>query len=392
MSDILIKSVSELHGAIDALRQQNELKSAESKGVVEKIQSALDEHEVKNQNLLKKLQEKDNQIKEIEERLISLTSASNYNVKSESNQQEIKNYEKFLVNGRADIDQKYLRTDNSVAGGFLVPAIQLNEIIKNIVEISNLRPFARVRTMGGKTESMPVRSNSAAAYMTGEAQSSTATKPVYGERNLEARKMTFEYSVSYELLQDSSFDVIAEMNSEAAEQFALLEGQQFVNGSGAGNNMSGFMQDAGIGFINSGDANAITFDSVIKVTGEIKTGYNPIYAFNRKTLATLRTLKDSTNGRYIWESGNLGAGVPASINGVPYAIMPDMPDIAAGTFPIIFGDFKNYLIGDRKGLTVVRDDYTLQSSGLIKFVMHRRVGGMVTKPEGFKKIKIAVNS
>jgi HK97 family phage major capsid protein len=170
MSDILIKSVSELHGAIDALRQQNELKSVESKGVVEKIQSALDEHEVKNQNLLKKLQEKDNQIKEIEEKLISLTSASNYNVKSESNQQEIKNYEKFLVNGRADIEQKYLRTDNAVAGGFLVPAIQLNEIIKNIVEISNLRPFARVRTMGGKTESMPVRSNSAVAYMTGEAQ------------------------------------------------------------------------------------------------------------------------------------------------------------------------------------------------------------------------------
>jgi HK97 family phage major capsid protein len=391
MSDILIKSVSELHGAIDALRQQNELKSAESKGVVEKIQSALDEHEVKNQNLLKKLEQKDNQIKEIEERLISLTSASNYNVKSESNQQEIKNYEKFFVNGRADIDQKYLRTDNAVAGGFLVPAVQLNEIIKNIVEISNLRPFARVRTMGGKTESMPVRSNNAVAYMTGEAQSSTASKPVYGERNLEARKMTFEYSVSYELLQDSAFDVIAEMNSEAAEQFALLEGQQFVNGSGAGNNMSGFMQDAAIGFINSGDANAVTFDSLIKVTGEIKTGYNPIYAFNRRTLAVLRTLKDASN-RYIWESGNLGAGVPSSINGVPYAIMPDMPDIAAGTFPIIFGDFKNYVIGDRKGLTVVRDDYTLQSSGLIKFVMHRRVGGIVAKPEAFKKIKIAVNS
>jgi HK97 family phage major capsid protein len=228
--------------------------------------------------------------------------------------------------------------------------------------------------------------------MTGEAQSSIASKPVYGERNLEARKMTFEYSVSYELLQDSSFDVIAEMNSEAAEQFALLEGQQFVNGSGAGNNMSGFMQDSSIGFINSGDANAITFDSLINVTGEIKTGYNPIYAFNRRTLAKLRTLKDNTNGRYIWESGNLGAGVPASINGVPYAIMPDMPDIGAGTFPIIFGDFKNYVIGDRKGLTVVRDDYTLQSSGLIKFVMHRRVGGIVAKPEAFKKIKIAVNS
>jgi HK97 family phage major capsid protein len=246
--------------------------------------------------------------------------------------------------------------------------------------------------MGGKMESMPVRSGTAVAYMTGEGQSAIDTKPTYGDRNLEAKKMTFVTKVSYELLQDSPIDVIAEINSEAAEQFALLEGQQFVNGSGGANNMSGFMQDAGIGFINSGDANAVTFDSLINVTGEIKTGYNPIYAFNRRTLAKLRTLKDSTNGRYIWESGNLGAGVPSAINGVPYAIMPDMPDIGAGTFPIIFGDFKNYLIGDRKGLTVVRDDSTLAQEQIIRIVMHRRVGGMVIRPEAFKKIKIAVNS
>jgi HK97 family phage major capsid protein len=191
-------------------------------------------------------------------------------------------------------------------------------------------------------------------------------------------------------LQDSVVDMVAEMNREVAEQFALLEGQQFVNGSGAGNNMSGFMQDANIGFINSGDANAITFDSLIKITGEIKTGYNPVYAFNQRTLATLRALRDNpTNGRYIWESGNLGAGVPSTINGVPYVVMPDMPDIAAGTFPIIFGDFKNYWIGDRKSLTVVRDEYTLANQGLVKFIFHRRGGGIVANPEAFKKLKIS---
>jgi len=392
MSDLLIKSVSELHTAIDALRQQNELKSAESKGVVEKINTALDEHEIKNQNLVKKLQEKDNQIKEIEEKLISLTSASNYNVKSESNQLEIKNYEKFLANGLLSLEsaeKKYLRSDSFVSGGVFVPTTQLNEIIKNIIEVSSLRPFAKVRNMGSKTESMPIRSNTAPAFMTGEGQASVDSQPKYGERNLEAKKMTYEYAISYELLQDSVVDLIAEMNQEVAEQFALLEGQQFVNGSGGANNMSGFMQDAGIGFIVSGSASALTFDSVLSLTGEIKTGYNPIYAFNRKTLAVLRTLKDASN-RYIWESGNLGAGVPSAINGVAYAIMPDMPDVGAGTFPIIFGDFKNYVIGDRKGLTVIRDEGSLASSGQVRFVFHRRVGGVVAKPEAFKKLKISV--
>lgn len=393
MSELLIKTVQDLNEAVSTLRSNNEKKDSESKAVVDKIQEALAKHEEKNQDLLKKLQEKENAISEIEQKLISLTSSASYKSNDEQQQLEIKNYEKFLANSfnpESGAEKKYLRTDSAVAGGFFVPTVQLNEIIKNIVEISNLRPFARVRTMGAKTESIPVRTNTAPAYMTGEAQPSTNSQPKYGERNLEAKKMTYDYSISYELLQDSVVDMVAEMNREVAEQFALLEGQQFVNGSGAGNNMSGFMQDANIGFINSGDANAITFDSLIKITGEIKTGYNPVYAFNQRTLATLRALRDNpTNGRYIWESGNLGAGVPSTINGVPYVVMPDMPDIAAGTFPIIFGDFKNYWIGDRKSLTVVRDEYTLANQGLVKFIFHRRGGGIVANPEAFKKLKIS---
>ena len=39
-----IKTVNDLHTAIDALRSQNESKSAESKGAIQKINLALDEH------------------------------------------------------------------------------------------------------------------------------------------------------------------------------------------------------------------------------------------------------------------------------------------------------------------------------------------------------------
>jgi len=383
-----IKTVTDLHTAIDALRQQNELKSAESKGVIEKINLALDKHEEKNQELVKKLQEKENAISEIEQKLISLTSSESYKSNNSEANLEIKAYENFLAKGFNETERKYLRTDSFVSGGVFVPEVQIAGIIKNITEISNLRPFCKVRTMGAKTESMAVRTGSVVAYMTGEGQSSIDTQPVYGDLKLEAKKMTAEGTISYEALQDSSVDLINEMTQEVGEQFAVLEGQQFVNGSGGANNMPGFMQHADIGFNNSGDANKITFDSLIRVTGDVKTGYQPIYAFNRKTLAELRLLKDASN-RFIWESGNLGVDVPANINGVSYVILPDMPDIAAGTFPVIFGDFKNFMIGERKALTVVRDELTLASQGLVKYVFHRRVGAVVTKPESFKKIKIS---
>jgi len=388
MSEILIKGVQDLNEAITALRLSNEIKDGESKAVVAKIQSALDSHEEKNQELVKKLQQKENAISEIEQKLISLTSSESYKSNNSEANLEIKAYENFLAKGFNETERKYLRTDSFVSGGVFVPEVQIAGIIKNITEISNLRPFCKVRTMGAKTESMAVRTGSVVAYMTGEGQSSIDTQPAYGDLKLEAKKMTAEGTISYEALQDSSVDLINEMTQEVGEQFAVLEGQQFVNGSGAGNNILGFMQHADIGFNNSGDANSITFDSLIKITGDIKSGYQPIYAFNRKTLATLRLLKDASN-RYIWESGNLGVDVPSNINGVPYAILPDMPDIAAGTFPIIFGDFKNFMIGERKALTIVRDELTLASQGLVKYVFHRRVGAIVTKPEAFKKIKIS---
>lgn len=391
MSELLIKSVQDLNEAVVALRLKNEQKDGESKQAVEKIQQALNAYEEKNQKLVADLATKDNQIKEIEGKLLSLTSTANFSNDNES-KNEIKSYEDFLAgkNIAANIEKKYLRSDTFTSGGIFVPTVQLAGIIKNIVEVSNLRPFVKVRTMGAKAETMPVRTGTATANMTGEAQSAVDTQAKYGELRLEAKKMTAKYEITNEQIQDSEnvVDLIAEMNAEIGEQFGYLEGAQFVNGSGAGNNILGFMQHPDITSINSGDASNITFDSLIRVTGEIKTGYKPVYAFNRKTLAILRLLKDPTN-RYIWESGNLGVDMPSNINGIPYVIMPDMPDVAANTFPIIFGDFSKIMVGDRKAITVIRNEASLDELGIVRFVYHRRVGMVVTNPEAFKKIKIS---
>lgn len=389
MSNELIKSVQDLNEAVVHLRNSHEKKEQEA---VTKIQNALDDYEQKNQDLLTRLATKDSQIKEIEEKLIAITSPANYNNANVEVKAEVKAYEDFLAgkNIVANIEKKYLRTDTFTSGGVFVPTVQLAGIIKNIVEVSNLRPFVKVRTMGAKAETMPVRTGTATANMTGEAQSAIDTQAKYGELRLEAKKMTAKYEITNEQIQDSEnvVDLIAEMNAEIGEQFGYLEGAQFVNGSGAGNNILGFMQHPDITSINSGDANTITFEPLIKVIGEIKTGYKPVYAFNRKTLAALRLLKDPTN-RYIWESGNLGVDMPSNINGIPYVIMPDMPDIAANTFPIIFGDFSKIMVGDRKGITVIRNETSLADEGIIRFVYHRRVGMVVTNPEAFKKIKIS---
>ena len=175
---------------------------------------------------------------------------------------------------------------------------------------------------------------------------------------------------------------------DVAEDFAQIEGAAFISGNGV-KKPFGFLNDADIEVVNTGVADNITADSLIDITGTIKDGYNAVYTMNRKTLADIRQLKDGS-GAYLWASG-LAAGMPNTINGERYVSMIDMPDIASNALAVSYGDFRRgYYIVDRVGMTMIRDEVTLATSGKVKFVFNRRVGGKTVLPEAIKILKCAV--
>jgi HK97 family phage major capsid protein len=68
----------------------------------------------------------------------------------------------------------------------------------------------------------------------------------------------------------------------------------------------------------------------------------------------------------------------------------DMPDIAANTLSIAFGDFnRGYLVVDRAGFTVLRDPYTAKAYML--FYTTKRVGGGVQDFDAIKLMKFAAS-
>jgi HK97 family phage major capsid protein len=82
---------------------------------------------------------------------------------------------------------------------------------------------------------------------------------------------------------------------------------------------------------------------------------------------------------------SLIAGVPNTILGYPYVEAADMPDVAAAAKPVIFGDFRRgYMIVDRVSLAVLRDPFTQATSGNVRYVARRRVGGQVVMPEAMR--------
>jgi HK97 family phage major capsid protein len=170
-----------------------------------------------------------------------------------------------------------------------------------------------------------------------------------------------------------------EIMSDFRESRLQKEGAGFVTGDGS-HKPRGFTDtSAGVTSEDASGSSTFTFDDLIDLTGLLKTGYNPIYGMNRKTLAFCRKLKDSA-GNYIWRAGNLGAGVPNAINGVPYVEIPSMADIATDALPVVYADFRQmYTIVDSWQAIFLRNPYKLD--GKVVFTVQAWVGGDVSLGE-----------
>ena len=67
-----------------------------------------------------------------------------------------------------------------------------------------------------------------------------------------------------------------------------------------------------------------------------------------------------------------------------------MPDIASNAYPVAFGDFRRaYMIVDRINLAVLRDPFTQATTGNVRYIARRRVGGQVVQAEAIIKQKVS---
>jgi len=86
---------------------------------------------------------------------------------------------------------------------------------------------------------------------------------------------------------------------------------------------------------------------------------------------------------------SLQGGLTNTILGQPYVEATDMPSIAQNAFPVAYGDFRRaYMIVDRVSLAVLRDPFTQATTGNVRYIARRRVGGQVVLPEAINKLKV----
>ena len=297
---------------------------------------------------------------------------------------------KAIELARAECKSLSVQTDTT--GGYLAPPEYVREIIKGVTEMSPVRQLVRVRQTASKSIQLPKRTGQFAAQWVAEQGTRTETAGLtWGMEEIPCHEMFALIDISQQNLEDSAFDLEAEIRAEAEEQFALAEGTAVVTGSGVGKPLG--WQNAGLTSTNSGTATTVADaggqgNGLVTLFHSLKTAYtrNASWAMNRLTLGSVRKLQDTTK-QYLWMPG-LANGMPNTILGAPYVEIPDMPNEGANTYPIAFGDFNRaYTLVDRIAMTMLRDPFTQAASGNIRFMFRRRLGGQVVLSEALTQLK-----
>ncbi len=392
MPDPTIQEVTE---AVGALREHIN-KRFPDKDRVKEINDFLDIQEAKNQEFVKSQSEAKGREEDLNEKFreleLELARSTPAQEKRLQDLPEFKAMQHYIQKGEAHLTQEekvLLRTDSDTEGGYLAPVELDNAITKKITEVSNIRSVARVRTINSESINIVVRTSIPTATFEAETETGADSTSLYARENVKPFRQTFTSPITRDMLMDAAFDMDSEIITDAGEAFAVGEGTGFVVGTSV-KEPEGFLVNADVvaNVRTSSTSGVVEASDVILLTGDLKVGYDPVYVMNRLTLADLRT-KEATTGAFLWQPG-LNGPVANTINGFPYILAPDMPDIASNSLSIAFGDFRRgYTIIDRTGLSVIRDEFTLKKQAIIEITMHRWLTGQVTLPEAIKVLKTA---
>jgi HK97 family phage major capsid protein len=302
------------------------------------------------------------------------------------------------------LETKALGSSSDAIGGYAVPEEIDRVIDETLKSISPIRSVANVVKVGSAGYRKLIASGGTpSGWVAYEAARPETATPTFSEIVPAAGELYANPAASQQMLDDLMFDVEAWLAHEIATEFARAEGAAFVGGSGT-NQPLGFLSSPNstaldsvrpmgtLQFIGTGNAGAFPAsnpaDKLIDLVQSLRSPYRQgaVFVMNSSTAAAIRKFK-TADGAFMFQP-SLAAGQPASLLGYPLIEAEDMPDIAAGSLSIAFGNFKaGYVIAERKATTILRDPYTHKP--YVHFYATKRVGGQVVNSESIKLLKFA---
>lgn len=294
------------------------------------------------------------------------------------------------------VEQRVQVAGTDAAGGYTVPTELANRIVETMKDWGPMYDPGvtdEITTSGGNPFDIPTNddtANSAAALAEGaDLTDDNSGDLVFGEKNLSAYVYATPWlKISFELLQDSAFNLERFVGAKLGQRLGRLANKQLTVGDGAGD-PNGIVVASSLGKTAAAAA-AIVGDELIDLQHSVNSAYRRSpkcgWMFADTTLASIRKLKDG-QGNYLWQMGDVRVGAPDLILGKRYHVNDDVPAIATGNKAVIFGDLGAYLVRKvgRPLIGTVRERFwpKVGMAGLIRF------DGELTDTAAVKHLKLA---
>lgn len=269
-------------------------------------------------------------------------------------------------------------------GGYTVPTVLLNQVIKALNETSNLRQLGTVITTSSTTN-IPTMASKPSFALIAENGAFPTVDTSFGVKTIKAYKVGGTMLASDELLNDSGIDIASYIQGLMVSGIGDFEEDKFVNGSGT-NDFQG-LKNATVG-ITSASPTALTSDEILDMHYSVAAKYRPkaSWLVSDAFEKAVMKLKDTT-GRYIWQMG-LAEGKPNTLNGRPVYNSAYLGELAATAVPAVFGDLSYFTIADRGAMTMKRLNELYAGTGQVGFQVSKRGDSRITLDEAIKTLKM----
>ena len=298
------------------------------------------------------------------------------------------NANKFFQTASAD-ELKAMQEGTDSEGGFFVPEDFRTQVIHNTGVPGGVhRPYCTVLTTSLKDGYLPTLGSVTWAAIAEEAAYGDNT-PTVGQVSFTTRKAGGTVKVSNELLEDSAVNLPALLSQIMGEAAGRYEDQQIIEGDGSTEPEG--IRTSGTDGSDSAANNAVAI-------GDFQTWYfnlpaqfraNAVVSTTSSAMAQIAAL-DVTSSK-----GNLATATPAAtLYGRPTVLFDgtgwdDATAIATNEEIGCIGDFSNYYIIERLGMSMRRDDSIYVASDQVGFFARTRFDGRLGLADAFRIFKIA---
>lgn len=281
---------------------------------------------------------------------------------------------------RGYVENRVQTAGTDSAGGFTVPTTLANFIVSTMKDWGPMYDpgiTTELVTSSGNAFDIPTNDdtgNTGALLAEGaDLTDDNSGDLAFGEKNLNA----FVYAtpwlkISFELLQDSAFNLEAFIGAKLGERLGRIANQRLTIGTGS-SQPNGIVTAASIGKTAAAAA-AIAADELIDLQHSVNAAYRRSprcgWMFADTTLASIRKLKDG-QGNYLWQMGDVRVGAPDLILGKQYFVNDDVAAMAANARTVVFGDMGAYIVRKVGSplIGTVRERYwpKIGMAGLVRF-------------------------